>query len=272
MALASTRVMDALKGIGLNLYERRIWVALLGRGTSTAGELSEIANVPRSRAYDVLQSLVDKGFVLVQTTKPIRYVAIPPEEALERVKKRMEEKIREMQQRIEDIKSSPVMRELKEIYNKGIKLISPEEMTGAVRGKHSVAQQLDSMFRNASKRINILATPEWLSEVITNNLNALKSAKERGVEIKIATNFDEKYADVLKVLSGVAEVRFVDEKEIPLHGRFAVVDGKEMFFGLVDHRTIHSTQDLGIWSKSEYAANVLDPLFELVWEHSKPMR
>jgi len=35
--LATPKVMDALKNIGLNLYERRLWVALLARGTSTAG-------------------------------------------------------------------------------------------------------------------------------------------------------------------------------------------------------------------------------------------
>lgn len=86
--LASAKVMDALKSIGLNLYERKLWLALLARGTSTAGELSEIASVPRSRAYDVLQSLAEKGFVVVQSAKPIRYVAIAPDEALERAKKR----------------------------------------------------------------------------------------------------------------------------------------------------------------------------------------
>ncbi len=41
----------------LNLYEVKIWTALLSRGISTAGELSEIGDVPRSRAYDVLESL-----------------------------------------------------------------------------------------------------------------------------------------------------------------------------------------------------------------------
>ena len=41
----------------LNLYEVKIWTALLSRGVSTAGELSDIANVPRSRSYDVLESL-----------------------------------------------------------------------------------------------------------------------------------------------------------------------------------------------------------------------
>lgn len=273
MVLASTRVMDALKGIGLNLYERRLWVALLARGTSTAGELSEIANVPRSRAYDVMQSLVDKGFVIVQTGKPIRYVAVPPEEAIERAKKKMEENIREMQQSLEELKTSPVMRELKEIFSKGMKIISPEEMTGALRGRYSVMQQLDNMFSNATKKINILTTPEWLNEIITHNFNSLKSAKERGVEIKIATNVSEKYEEAIKALSSVAEIRCLDEKETPLYGRFAVVDGREMFFGLVDDKAVHSTQDMGIWSRSEHASgDVLEPLFNLVWEHSKPMR
>ena len=36
----------------LNLYEVKIWTALLSRGVSTAGELSDIADVPRSRSCD----------------------------------------------------------------------------------------------------------------------------------------------------------------------------------------------------------------------------
>ena len=47
----------------LNLYEVKLWTALLSRGVSTAGELSDIADVPRSRSYDVLESLEKKGFV-----------------------------------------------------------------------------------------------------------------------------------------------------------------------------------------------------------------
>ena len=41
----------------LNLYEVKVWTALLSRGTSTAGELSNISDVPRSRTYDILESL-----------------------------------------------------------------------------------------------------------------------------------------------------------------------------------------------------------------------
>ena len=45
--VASARALDALKTIGLNKYERNLWVALLSRGSATAGELSDISNVPR---------------------------------------------------------------------------------------------------------------------------------------------------------------------------------------------------------------------------------
>lgn len=269
--LASVKVFDALKSIGLNLYERRLWVALLARGTSTAGELSEIADVPRSRAYDVLQSLAEKGFVVVQSAKPIRYVAIAPEESLERAKKKLEEDFKTTQARIDELKESVVLRELSEIHQKGLKLILPEDITGALKGKYSVLQQSNSMFREAKEKIDIVTTPEGLNEVFESHFDILKKAKEKGVEIKIATKVDEKNADAIKALSGVAEIRNMDEKEVPVAGRFAVVDGKELVFSLTNTK-VHSTQDLAVWSKSEHAAGgVLEPLFKLIWKNSKPV-
>ena len=69
--------LNKLRDFGLNSYESKLWVALLSRGSSTAGELSDISNVPRSRSYDVLESLQKKGFITVKQEKPIKYTAIP---------------------------------------------------------------------------------------------------------------------------------------------------------------------------------------------------
>ncbi|MBI2665693.1 TrmB family transcriptional regulator [Candidatus Woesearchaeota archaeon] len=80
--------LNKLKDFGLNSYESKLWVALLSRGVSTAGELSDISNVPRSRAYDVLESLEKKGFIVVKVGKPIKYLAVNPGEVVDRVKKR----------------------------------------------------------------------------------------------------------------------------------------------------------------------------------------
>ena len=265
--LASQKVMDALKAIGLNLYERKLWVALLAKGSATAGELSEISGVPRSRTYDVLQSLADKGFVVVQTSKPIRYVAIPPAEALENAKARVREKMEEMISRLDSLKESEVLKELNELFEKGIQTISPEEMTGALRGKYSVMQQIESIIRNAKKQINMVMSPEGLKELLTNHYNALKKAKSRGVKIRIATTPDERYKDVIEALSGIAEVKIVKPDELPISGRMIVADGEHIIFGLTEG--VHPTQDLAIWSRSPHAASkMLEPLFELVWRNA----
>ena len=112
--------MDSLRSIGLNLYERKLWVALLARGTATAGELSEMAKVPRSRTYDVLQSLADKGFVIVQTSKPLKYIAVAPSEALERAKAKLKEELESKIERIETLKQSEIISELDNLFKKGL--------------------------------------------------------------------------------------------------------------------------------------------------------
>ena len=48
----------------LNLYEVKVWTALLSRGVSNAGELSSISDVPRSRTYDILESLEKDNLIL----------------------------------------------------------------------------------------------------------------------------------------------------------------------------------------------------------------
>ncbi len=270
--IASSKVLDALKGIGLNLYERKLWVSLLARGTSTAGELSNISNVPRSRAYDILQSLSEKGLVVVQTSRPISFVAVSPEDALERFKKKMEEETKVTVDRIDELKNSSVMRELNEIFTKGLKLISPEEMTGSLKGKYSVNRQFDSMFKSASNRINIVTTAEGLNEIHETHLGSLKKAKENGVVIKIATVANDRSEGAIKALGSIADIRHLDEKELALSGRFCIVDGKELVLGLTDPKVVHNTQDLAIWTKSEHAAGkVFEPLFKLVWNNSKPV-
>lgn len=270
--LVSSKVMDALKGIGLNLYERRLWVALLARGTSTAGELSGLANVPRSRTYDILQSLAEKGFVVVQTGKPIKYVAISPSEAIDRAKKKMEEDLQRALEKMDGLKQSAMMKELNELYQKGMEVISPEDLTGALKGQYFVSQQINTMFKDANKKINIMTTKEGLNDLMKSHFDVLKKANERGVDIRVAAALD-RGLDVPKELSGIAQIRSVNKKELPLSGKFFITDGKEMLLSLTDSKSVHSSQSMAMWSKSEHAAGkVLEPLFNLIWLHSKPVK
>src|SRR5512146_3564807 len=95
----------------LNLYEVRIWTALLSRGVSTAGELSDIAGVPRSRSYDILESLEKKGFIVMKIGKPIKYIAVAPEEVVERVKKNVVKEAEAQAQVLDTLRGSEIIEE-----------------------------------------------------------------------------------------------------------------------------------------------------------------
>ncbi|NCO96526.1 MAG: hypothetical protein COY38_01600 [Candidatus Aenigmarchaeota archaeon CG_4_10_14_0_8_um_filter_37_24] len=267
--LASSEVMDSLKSIGLNLYERKLWVALLAKGVATAGELSAVANVPRSRSYDVLQTLADKGYVVVQTSKPLKYVAVSPKEGLEKAKEKLKENYEVSIDRIDKFQGSKAVDELNQIHKKGLQLVLPEDLTGSLKGKYSVLQQMDSMFKNATSSVNIVTTPTGLNELFENQYNILKKLKEKGVKIRIAAKTDERCAEAIKALSGVAEIKGISDMPVPLHGNFYIVDGKELSMGLSDPETVHTSQQMMFWTKSQHAAESLgEPLFNLVWQSS----
>lgn len=263
--IASQEVLDSLKQIGLNLYERKLWVALLSRGTSTAGELSSLAKVPRSRCYDVLESLAEKGFVVIQTAKPLRYVAVKPKEALERAKKKIVQNAKVMTKRIDNLKSSPVLKELERIHKKGMDVVNPEEFTGSLKGRHIFHQQLDSMFRTAKKRISIMTTPQTLHEIHSNHRNVLKKVAKKGVKVRIAAHGNVSH-ELLKDLKSFAQVRKPKGSKPPI-GRFCVVDGKHAILALTKD-DVHPSQDLSFWTQSRHVArDMLEPMFDHLWEH-----
>src|SRR4030042_38870 len=68
----------------LNLYETKVWLALLSKGVASVGEVAALSRVPRSRTYDVLESLEKKGFAIIRMGKPVKYLGGKPQIILER--------------------------------------------------------------------------------------------------------------------------------------------------------------------------------------------
>ncbi len=142
----------------LNLYEAKVWTALLSRGVSTAGELSNISDVPRSRTYDILESLEKKGFVVMRLGKPIKFVALKPEEVVERVKRNLFVEAQNKTKRLEQLKTDDVLSELNSLYTNGVKFVEPSDLSGSLRGRQNVYNHLDMMVRSAEKGITVVTS------------------------------------------------------------------------------------------------------------------
>jgi HTH-type transcriptional regulator, sugar sensing transcriptional regulator len=248
----------------LNLYEVKIWTALLSRGVSTAGELSDIANVPRSRSYDVLESLEKKGFVVMKLGKPIKYIAVPPSEVLERVKKNMNEEAKERVKRLEELKGTEVVDELNSLHTQGVELVEPTDLSGSLRGRHNLYNHLELTIRNAEESVVIMTTAQGLMRKVEGMKPTFQQIKKRGVKIRIAAPITKESMAAVKDISDVAEVRHTDSK-----ARFVIVDGKELIFMVLDDNEVHPTYDVGIWVNTPFFSSALEDLFDLAWKNMK---
>ncbi len=249
----------------LNLYEVKVWTALLSLRQSTAGELSSISDVPRSRTYDILESLEKKGFIIMKLGKPIKFVALKPEEVVERVKKNLVVEASEKSKRLEKLKGDEVLVELTGLFTEGVKHIEPSELSGALKGRQNLYNHLDMLIRESQNTITLVTTADGLNRKLEVLMDSLEKAKKRGVKIRIAAPINESNKKVAQDFKRVAEVRDIEG----LKARFLIIDSEQLMFMLLDDETVHPTYDLGIWLNTEFFAQALEQLFEVAWKSFK---
>ena len=254
--------LNKLKDFGLNSYEAKLWAAILMRGVATAGELSDIANVPRSRSYDVLESLEKKGFVVMKLGKPIKYIAVPPIEVLDRVKKRIQEDAQTQSQLLDEVSKTGVIRELNQLHSKGLDIVDPTDLVGVVKGRKNLYAHLSALIKNAEKSVLILTTEEGFVRKHENLKSALQKAKDKGVKIRIASPTQKQQSNVMKQMGDIAQLKNITG----LNSRFIVVDGKTVVFMALEGKDVHPDYDFGVWVAAEQFALNFENLFNKIWE------
>ena len=254
--------LNRLKQFGLNSYEVKIWVALLARGISTAGELADISNVPRSRSYDVLESLEKKGFVIMKIGKPIKYIAITPTEVLDRVKKKIVEDSEQTLKSMDKLKDSEILKELNMLYKQGVDIIEPTELSGNLKGRNNVYNQMESMIKAAEESVIIMTTSDGLKRKYEMFAQNLEKAAKRGVEIKIAAPITPEVAEIAKELAKYAKIKNVEKVD----ARFCIVDGEQLTF-LLSNEEIDPAYDSGLWVNTNPFSKALESMFNEVWNN-----
>ena len=77
-AIDFQRFWKRLQRLGLNAYEARSYLVLIGHPRFKALELAARSHVPRQKIYEVLDSLVEKGFAQVVQEKTKLFSAVEP--------------------------------------------------------------------------------------------------------------------------------------------------------------------------------------------------
>src|SRR5579863_7159840 len=112
------RFWKGLQQLGLNAYESRSYLVLLGHPRFKALELAPRAHVPRQKVYEVLDSLVEKGFALVVQDRTKLFSAVEPNLAIPSYLARKREML-EHELTDQTRSANNLLEDLSEIYSEG---------------------------------------------------------------------------------------------------------------------------------------------------------
>lgn len=253
MIVKQDTVKKVKEYFNLNIYETKVWLALLSKGIVTAGETAELSGVPRSRTYDVLESLEKRGFAIVKIGKPVKYIAVDPNSVLEKMKSTVMVDAQERVKSLATLKATPEYTELEQLHKVGIAPIKSEDLSGFLKGRSNIMSKLREVLTNAEREITLytsLVDFEKKSRVL---LPAIESAQKKNLRIKISLSGEEDAVKKTASKTGL-KIRHSDHK-----GRFFMADKREVLFML---NADHAEEELAIWLRSPFFTESIDTLFD----------
>jgi HTH-type transcriptional regulator, sugar sensing transcriptional regulator len=208
----------------LNIYESKVWVALISKSIASVGEIAEMSGVPRSRVYDVLESLEKKGFAVAKLGKPVKFIAVKPSVVIERMKNNLMKEANERVNGLANIRNSLDYKELESLFTTGIKPIQVEDLTSSIKGRSNIYAHMKDIISNAQKEVVLISTLDALKRKSSFLKPLFEKLKEKGVTITVATN----ETDDMKGLMNLSRQLGVQVKRTKTNARLLMVDNNKM--------------------------------------------
>ena len=245
-------LLDLKKNFRLNIYEVKIWTSLLSRGIASAGELADISGVPRSRCYDVLESLEKKGFIIMKIGKPIKYLAVEPEVILERVKKNIKDEADNISTQMENIKGTEEFRDLELLHKTGVQHVDITSISKSIVGRTGINRYVKDIIPTAKSSIIIVSSRNHMERLVKLLKNFMPNFAKKGIRVRMYAPYNK---DILKKLQNVEHVEYNPSTS------FITIDGKEMLF-MVSNDSVAPDYEVAVWIESSFFVNSVNVLFE----------
>ncbi len=238
----------------LNVYETKVWLALLSKGIASAGEVSTLSGVPRSRTYDVLESLEKKGFAIEKLGKPIKYLGVKPQVILEKLKNNVKKRAESRIKNLTKIKTTDEFEKIKSLYNEGISPVKREEVSASLKGKSNISNHLREILQNAEKQVIICTNAKELAAKFKLFKKTIGRLKNNNIKVEMALSGTK------KLIKQLSEKLDVDIIKVDIDAKFFIVDRKEILFYLSKNP---QQENIAIWLNSEFFSEAFAGLFEL---------
>jgi sugar-specific transcriptional regulator TrmB len=143
-------------------YETEAYLAVLQHGQLTASEIAEKTDIPQPRVYDTVRSLAEIGLVELQESRPIKVLAVDPEEAFDDVQSTL----------------STLVGSLSERYRAPAR---DAEAVSLIRSRQTILRYLAEVISGAEYELVLSLTPDLLARFEDD----LVERREAGVSIDL---------------------------------------------------------------------------------------
>lgn len=245
----------SLEEFGLSKYEAQAYVALISKGTISAGDLAYYSDIPRTKIYPTLLKLENKKLVIISKSKPIMCTAIAPEDAFDSIIHEQINKVNAMNSLISNLKKTS---------EESRKSRGSEEKRYFHVSVNNVLEQLRIMIEGSKSSINIIVD-QWGLSLLGECKEQLLSVIRRDLEVKLLLPSSQICSEVYRTIPNGVKIRvseivqncFVfDETEVLMVDN---ENGKGAIFSSTDVLGINQTRIfLDIWKNAIRTESLAD--------------
>jgi hypothetical protein len=258
------RFWRRLQQLGLNAYEARSYLVLLGHPKFKALELAARSHVPRQKIYEVLDSLVEKGFAQVVQEKTKLFSAVEPSLAIPGYLSRKRQ-ILEQELTDNGRAGTALIDDLKALYSEGQGGRGTLDFLRIVTEPAQTAAEYRRMLSEVKSEYLEFSRPPYAVDPLDEKL--VKQAGSNGVACKLlleAGTLDNVHRQRLSeyVAAGV-EVRTAES--LPM--KLALFDGQHGMIALLDP-VISRPAWTAVVFHHEGMGEAMKGLFEVHWKRA----
>jgi sugar-specific transcriptional regulator TrmB len=263
-------IQKALEILGLTEYEAKAYSSLVQKGTTTAGNISKLSDIPHSKIYEVLERLEKRKLVEVQKGKPKLYKPIKPSTIFQLMQTDLKTTIEneftksktnletDYNRKMQDITEAykVVMDELDPCYQKNEAVEPSEEFVWNIHGRGNLINQAKDIVLSAKKQTQLMVPQDDFSELES----AIKTACSNKVTVRLLIH---KVTPSVQRLKGFLEV-FQEESPLPTNCGIMLADNNKGMF-------ISEDCELGFKTSSRSVLMVLSHFYAHELEESVKM-
>jgi HTH-type transcriptional regulator, sugar sensing transcriptional regulator len=235
----------------LNIYETKVWLALLSKGIASAKEVADLSGVPRSRTYDVLESLEKRGFAITKIGKPVKYISVKPTEVIEKMKSETLQDASERVKLLGNLKETQEYVELQSIHNAGISPIKSADITGSIKGRNNLLSKIRELVENVENELIICTSVADFEDKARVLIPSIEKLTNNDIKVKVMLSGDHE-----RVKKTFAKLN-IKPMASNTPARFFIADKEEAVFLLTPE---NSDEDLAVWLNSSFFSESLATL------------